>query len=564
MSTNTTAQDKSCWANKGPNSRHQKLLHNSVQRKYPLQKVIKNEQGPRSPGRKLRTPFRRRRGDTTLNEQAGPGLSASRVYRGKSVDLKSGASELTGIFPEADQALKYLEDVDRIEKRLGKYMNSEILMPKLHKLLADAGIGSRRDMEELIIAGRVSVNGEPAHIGQRIAPADRVRVNGSILSRAPVKNLPRIILYHKPSGEIVSHSDPSCRANVFSSLPKLRKGRWLSVGRLDLNTEGLLIFTTSGEIANRIMHPRYRIEREYAVRILGEINDKQKQSLLNGIMLEDGPASFGSLNYLGGEGVNRWYRVTLQEGRNREIRRIFEALNMTVSRLMRIRFGDIVLPRTLRRGYWNELDSVFVKAIMLKLGLLQENVYPKNSQSLQPSSHDSALPLGFSSLHYGGKRNTTWGRQNKETNVWTKTDYRPNTENLHRSNTMCLTSSGGYGNGYPIRKNTATDSRIGGSRKTPVRTNARFSQFGSRGISTRPYALLGNTSSQKSIISPTSTDIIKKRKELSMRKMGNPIFFKSASSNSKKRLFHKEDWQPKSAHAHESRLGTIPVRPRER
>ncbi|MDQ8035659.1 MAG: pseudouridine synthase, partial [Bordetella sp.] len=320
------------------------------------------EGGGRGRGRKLRTPFRRRRGDaeaaTGENVGAAPAESAEDAQYGER---------------DAEQALSYLDKTARIEQRLGKYLNSDVVMPKLHKVLADAGIGSRREMEELIVAGRVSVNGEPAHIGQRVAPNDQVRVNGKQITRTNTKKPPRVILYHKPAGEIVSHDDPGGRASVFARLPKLRTGKWLSVGRLDLNTEGLLIFTTSGDMVNRIMHPRYGAEREYAVRVLGEMDEAQRKSLTEGIELEDGLAAFGSFEYIGGDGSNRWYRVTLQEGRNREVRRMFEAVGVTVSRLIRTRFGDVVLPRTLRRGRWDELDASLVTALMVQLGLLRED-----------------------------------------------------------------------------------------------------------------------------------------------------------------------------------------------
>ncbi len=224
-----------------------------------------------------------------------------------------------------------------------------------------------------------------------------------------------MILYHKPAGEIVSHDDPGGRASVFARLPKLRTGKWLSVGRLDLNTEGLLIFTTSGDMANRIMHPRYGTEREYAVRVLGEMDEAQRQSLVDGIELEDGVAAFGALDYLGGDGSNRWYRVTLQEGRNREVRRMFEAVGVTVSRLIRTRFGDVVLPRTLRRGRWEELDASLVTALMVQLGLLREDDESggKGRRSKQPQSHDSALPPGFGTMDRNGMNGARIGRRGK-------------------------------------------------------------------------------------------------------------------------------------------------------
>lgn len=241
--------------------------------------------------------------------------------------------------------------------------------PKLHKVLADAGLGSRRDMEELIIAGRVSVNGEPAHIGQRILPTDQVRINGKLIQRKVSKRPPRVLIYHKPAGEIVSTSDPEGRPSVFDRLPTIKAGKWLAVGRLDFNTEGLLLFTTSGDLANRLMHPRYGIEREYAVRTLGELEEGMRQKLLSGVELEDGMAQFSKIVDGGGEGVNRWYRVTIGEGRNREVRRMFEAVGLTVSRLIRTRYGALILPSGLKRGRWEELDEHAVRELMALSGL---------------------------------------------------------------------------------------------------------------------------------------------------------------------------------------------------
>ncbi len=308
-----------------------------------------------------------------------------------------------GTAEEADRALNYLNDAHPTARRLDRYLNSDVLMPKLHKVLAEAGVGSRREMEELIMAGRVSVNGEPAYVGQRIGPDDKVRVNGRLVTRPRAGRQPRVILYHKPAGEIVSHDDPEGRASVFARLPRIRTGKWLSVGRLDLNTEGLLILTTSGELANRLSHPRYGSEREYAVRILGELGEQEQARLTSGIELEDGPAQFNSLDYIGGEGSNRWYRVTLSEGRNREVRRMFEAAGVTVSRLIRTRFGDVMLPTNLRRGRWDELDADLVGALMVQLGLLRGGDEDDGQAERQPLSHASALPPGFGTPGQNGQ-----------------------------------------------------------------------------------------------------------------------------------------------------------------
>jgi 23S rRNA pseudouridine2605 synthase len=368
---------------------------------------------PRGRGRKLRTPFRRRRGDAVDgadHAQARPEAASARKPRSRKPAAGGRANE-----KDADKALAYLDHEAKIEQRLGKYLSSEAVMPKLHKVLAEAGIGSRREMEELIVAGRVSVNGEPAHVGQRVGEKDVVRINGRVVARANGRKPPRIILYHKPAGEIVSHDDPAGRATVFARLPKVRAGKWLSVGRLDLNTEGLLILTTSGDLANRLMHPRYGSEREYAVRVLGELEPEQQSRLTAGIELEDGPASFGSLDFLGGEGSNRWYRVTLKEGRNREVRRMFDAAGVTVSRLIRTRFGDVVLPRDLRRGRWQELDASLVMALMVRLGLVREDGNEDHrdgaGRSRQPLSHDSALPPGFGTVERNGMNGARAGRR---------------------------------------------------------------------------------------------------------------------------------------------------------
>lgn len=235
--------------------------------------------------------------------------------------------------------------------------------PKLHKVLAQAGLGSRLEMEQLILEGRISVNAEPAHIGQRVQFGDTVKVNGKPIRVRIDPPPPRVIAYHKPAGEVVTHDDPQNRPTVFRRLPRLFQGKWQSVGRLDLNTEGLLLLTSSGELANRLMHPRFGLEREYAVRVLGALNNEEKKRLLDGVTLDDGMAQFGSIEAGGGEGANCWYRVTISEGRNREVRRMFEAVGHAVSRLIRIRYGAMVLPRGLKRGAFVELDEADIQAL---------------------------------------------------------------------------------------------------------------------------------------------------------------------------------------------------------
>ncbi len=241
--------------------------------------------------------------------------------------------------------------------------------PKLHKVLAQAGMGSRLEMEQLIQEGRISVNNAPAHVGQRIQYGDQIKVNGKPV-RFRIEPPPaRVIAYHKPVGEVVTHDDPQNRPTVFRKLPRLQHGKWQSVGRLDLNTEGLLLFTSSGELANQLMHPRFGLEREYAVRVLGALSNDEKQRLLDGVRLEDGMAQFGSIEDGGGEGSNCWYRVTISEGRNREVRRMLEAVGHAVSRLIRIRYGAMQLPRGLKRGAWLELDERDIARLMQAVGM---------------------------------------------------------------------------------------------------------------------------------------------------------------------------------------------------
>jgi 23S rRNA pseudouridine2605 synthase len=239
---------------------------------------------------------------------------------------------------------------------------------KLQKLLAQAGLGSRREMEALIIAGQATVNGKVAHIGDRVGLEDVVRVGKRVIHFKSPKWLPRVVLYHKPEGEIVSRSDPEGRPSVFDKLPQMRSSKWIAIGRLDYNTSGLLIFTTDGDLANRLMHPRFEVEREYAVRIMGRLTPETARLLTTGVELEDGLAKFDYLSDEGGEGSNHWYRVILKEGRNREVRRMFEAVRMTVSRLMRVRFGPINLPPRLKRGQWMELEEDEIRRLLDLVG----------------------------------------------------------------------------------------------------------------------------------------------------------------------------------------------------
>lgn len=465
-----------------------------------------------------------------------------------SVDTAAAAGVDFGPDEDADAALARIRPSNDLRQRLSKYLASDVVMPKLHKVLADAGIGSRREMEELIIAGRVSVNGEPAHIGQRVGPNDVVRVNGKQIDRR-TRRTPRVILYHKPAGEIVTHEDPGGRPTVFGRLPKVKNGKWVSVGRLDLNTEGLLIFTTSGDLANRLMHPRYGIEREYAVRILGELTEEQRHALLHGVELEDGIAAFGSLEYLGGEGANRWYRVTLKEGRNREVRRMFEAMGITVSRLIRTRFGDITLPRNLRRGRWEELDSALVTALMLRLGLIRDEDGRGRRGSSQPISHDSALPPGFGTLEQNGMHGARIGRRGKlQGGRKTVTPHPSDPFGIGIPLSMLgdqvaaprsLSITGGFANGHPhanLRSASKGNKRKGGGRKG----GRREGDFDGAGAT-----FSGNSTTA----GPGGRDARNTRGKKNVKRGGRGP-----------RIGAADERQPKNARAHESHLAAVVTR----
>ncbi|WP_340611503.1 23S rRNA pseudouridine(2605) synthase RluB [Xenorhabdus bharatensis] len=229
---------------------------------------------------------------------------------------------------------------------------------KLQKILARSGHGSRREIEGYIQQGRISIDGKIATLGDRIEvkPGTKIRFDGRILNiKESQKTVCRVLAYYKPEGELCTRHDPEGRPTVFDRLPKMQDARWIAVGRLDINTCGLLLFTTDGELANRLMHPSREVEREYAVRVFGEVDNAKLRQLTQGVQLEDGPASFKTISFKGGEGINQWYNVTLTEGRNREVRRLWEAVGVQVSRLIRVRYGDIDLPKGLPRGGWTEL-----------------------------------------------------------------------------------------------------------------------------------------------------------------------------------------------------------------
>jgi len=244
---------------------------------------------------------------------------------------------------------------------------------KLQKVLARAGKGSRRAIEEIISAGRVSVDGKTAYLGDRVTGKEQIRIDGHLVNLvATDEQICRVLMYNKPEGEMCTRKDPEGRPTVFDRLPKLDGERWIAVGRLDINTSGMLLFTTDGELANRLMHPSQQIEREYAVRVFGEINEAMLQRLRTGVKLEDGPARFKQITYRGGEGRNHWFHVVLTEGRNREVRRLWESQDVQVSRLIRVRYGDINMQRQLPLGGWAELPLKEVNYFRQLVGLAPE------------------------------------------------------------------------------------------------------------------------------------------------------------------------------------------------
>ena len=248
---------------------------------------------------------------------------------------------------------------------------------KLQKVLARAGHGSRREVEAMIQAGRVSVDGKISTLGDRVevTGGTKIRLDGHVLSVMESQDtVCRVLAYYKPEGELCTRNDPEGRPTVFDRLPKMRGSRWIAVGRLDVNTSGLLLFTTDGELANRLMHPSREVEREYAVRVFGQVDDEKIRQLSRGVQLEDGPAAFRSIKFQGGEGLNQWYNVTLTEGRNREVRRLWEAVGVQVSRLIRVRYGDLNLPKGLPRGGYKELDLPDINYLRTLVDMTEETV----------------------------------------------------------------------------------------------------------------------------------------------------------------------------------------------
>ncbi|MCF7981309.1 MAG: pseudouridine synthase [Pseudomonadales bacterium] len=246
---------------------------------------------------------------------------------------------------------------------------------KLQKVLARAGLGSRREIEGWIAAGRIRVAGQVAKLGDRVSGEEKIVLDGRTLKlKIEEEPVTKILLYNKPEGEICSAKDPEGRPSVFNRLPKLQSGRWIAVGRLDFNTSGLLLFTTDGDLANKLMHPSSQIDREYLVRVLGNVTEEMKQRLLTGVELEDGEANFTDIVESRGEGANRWYYVCLMEGRNREVRRLWESEGIKVNRLKRVRFGPVFMPSRLKVGQWEYLEQKDVDVLYDLVGLPRRKV----------------------------------------------------------------------------------------------------------------------------------------------------------------------------------------------
>lgn len=244
---------------------------------------------------------------------------------------------------------------------------------KLQKVLARVGKGSRRECEKFIEAGRVSIDGKVARLGDRVEPTQRIRLDGHVVKiEASNERVCRVLMYHKPEGELCTRKDPEGRRTVFDRLPPLENDRWIAIGRLDINTSGLLLFTNDGELANRLMHPSYEVEREYAVRVFGEVTDQTLKNVTNGVELDDGFAKFLSVVPQGGSGLNNWFNVTLTEGRNREVRRLWQSQEVEVSRLIRVRYGDLLLNKRLPQGGWEELNLKDVNYLRQTVGLRRE------------------------------------------------------------------------------------------------------------------------------------------------------------------------------------------------
>ena len=275
---------------------------------------------------------------------------------------------------------------------------------KLQKVLARAGLGSRREMETAIADGRVKVNSQVAKLGDRVEARDKVSFDDRPVTLRPEEEVPRrVIMYNKPEGELCTRKDPEGRRTVFERLPRLKGERWIAIGRLDINTSGLLLFTTDGELANRLMHPSTQVEREYAVRVMGDVKREHIVAMVDGVMLEDGPARFTDVQEFGGEGINTWFHVVILEGRNREVRRLWESQGLTVSRLKRVRYGNIFLDKRAKAGEWTEMTQDEIDELSTLAGLEPRKVPEMTPDEKNRWSRDKNKRRPVHTMKRGGK-----------------------------------------------------------------------------------------------------------------------------------------------------------------
>lgn len=322
----------------------------------------------------FRKPTANKRSDSTTKGQTTR-PQAQRNARNSNSNSNSNSKNHSATRPARLSTPKKPAPVRTVNSELETKKSEKIVGEKLQKILARAGKGSRREIEEIIAAGRVSVDGKMATLGDRVqvSSSTKIRIDGHLVNlTTPQKEICRVLMYYKPEGELCTRFDPEGRATVFDRLPRLTGARWVAVGRLDINTSGLMLFTTDGELANRLMHPSREVEREYSVRVFGEITEAVLQRLRKGVQLEDGPAHFKQIKTIGGTGLNQWFDVTLTEGRNREVRRLWESQGIQVSRLIRIRYGNIKLEKSLPRGGWEEMDLENVNYLRGLVGLSAE------------------------------------------------------------------------------------------------------------------------------------------------------------------------------------------------
>ncbi len=358
----------------------------------------------------------------------------------------------------------YLKESTKTEQRLSKYLNSDLVMPKLHKLLAECNVGTSKDVEELVISGRISVNGEPAHIGQRIRQNDLIKINGRPIFRIKERKLPRFILYNRTldSKEYFNKKGP-CNLNMATiHLPKLRYGRWNCIGFPNFDLEGLLVFTDSSDITRRIILPRCKVDREYLLCISNEISLEEQEFLLKNHLEKDIEITFvNSVDLIGQDASGYWYRLVLMESRNQEVGKLLKKLNLQITRIICTRLGNIVLPENLFPRKWKELDANLSKALMVQMGLLhisRNNLSERKYFSKQPNSHDSGLPSGFekNKTNRNLKNIKLYPTEKPTHSHWKNFSSRSNSRSISNESFVV---TGGYANGHPLERNKSHDLR---------------------------------------------------------------------------------------------------------